>query len=128
MSWAARLAAFAEQKHPDAVSVDSADSRQSQPNGTICTIDIGAFSENHPFVTDLVERAAIQAEAMPVRRERKRPVSWAPAEDCPAPGDFCGGCAGQLWWRDTDPPRGWCCCACHPPAHLLPEQFRVVAA
>ncbi len=76
---------------------------------------------------DPVERAAIQAETIPARRERKRPVSWARAKDYPAPGDFCGCCAGQLWWSDTDPPRGWCCCTCHPPAHLQAGQFRVVA-
>ena len=80
-----------------------------------------------PFVTDRVERAAIQAEAIPVRRIRKRPVSWARADDEPASGDYCGCCSGSLFWSDTDPPRGWCCTTCHPPCHLQADLFRVVA-
>lgn len=80
-----------------------------------------------PDVFAAIERAAIQAEAIPVRLLRKRPVSWARAEDEPADGDFCGCCAGSLWWSDTDPPRGWCCTTCHPPCDLQAGQFRVVA-
>jgi len=76
---------------------------------------------------DPIERAAIQAEAMPVRRTRKRMMSWAQAEDIPKPGDYCGCCSGSLWWSDTDPPRGWCCTTCHPPCHLQAGQFRAVA-
>lgn len=76
---------------------------------------------------DAVERAAIQAEGNPVRWERKRPVSWARTEDHLAPGDYCGCCAGLLWWTHTDPPRGWNCCGCNPPAHSQAGQFRVVA-
>ena len=127
MSWAARLASFAKQTLPDAVSVFSVDSPQSQPIDTIGTIDMGAFSENRPFITDPIERAAIQAEALPVRRIRKRPVSWARPDDEPAPGDYCGCCSGLLWWIDTDPPRGWRCACCYPPCHLQAGQFRAVA-
>ncbi len=76
---------------------------------------------------EAAERAAIQAEAVPVRRLRKRHVSWSRAEDEPAPGDYCGCCSGQLFWCKTDPPRGWRCSTCHPPCHLLAGQFRVVA-
>jgi hypothetical protein len=78
-----------------------------------------------PF--DAIERAAIQAEGQSVRRLRKRHVSWSRADDEPAPGDYCGCCAGQLFWSDTDPPRGWCCTTCHPPCHKQPGTFRVVA-
>lgn len=86
-----------------------------------------APSDDRPFAADPVERAAIQAEAMPVRRLRKRMVSWEQADDEPQPGDFCGCCCGSLFWSDTDPPRGWCCTTCHPPVHLQAGQFRVVA-
>jgi hypothetical protein len=44
-------------------------------------------------VYEATERAAIQAEAMPARRHRKRPVSWARPDDEPMPGDYCGCCA-----------------------------------
>jgi hypothetical protein len=82
---------------------------------------------DRPFVTDPLERAAIQAEPMPVQSLRKRPVSWARAADEPAPGDVCGCCASRLWWTETDAPKGWRCACCHPPAHLQPGQFRAVA-
>jgi len=127
MSWAARLAALSGPKCPNADSVFSADRPENRPNGTIGTNGIGVFSDMRPFVTDPVERAAIQAEAQPVRRIRKRPVSWARADDEPAPGDYCGCCSGSLFWSDTDPPRGWCCTTCHPPCHLQVGQFRVLA-
>ena len=108
-----------------------ADNHHNRPNGINGTIDIEVFSENRPFtcdsLEDSVERAAIQAEDQPVRRLRKRPISWARADDEPAPGDFCGCCSGSLWWSDTDPPHSWCCTTCHPPAHLQIGQFRVVA-
>ena len=80
-----------------------------------------------PFVNDPIERAAIQAEGLPVRRIRKRMMSWARAEDEPQPGDYCGCCEGQLWWTESEGSRGWCCCRCHPPCHLQPGEFRAVA-
>ncbi len=82
---------------------------------------------NRPFVDDPEERAAIQTEAMPVRRIRKRMTSWVQASDEPQPGDHCGCCSGSLWWTQSEAPRGWCCCRCRPPVHLPPGAFRVVA-
>jgi hypothetical protein len=84
-------------------------------------------STSQPFVDDPAERAAIQAEAMPVRRIRKRMMSWARADDEPQPGDYCGCCKGSLWWTETETPKGWRCHWCHPPVHLPPGAFRVVA-
>ncbi len=82
---------------------------------------------DRPFVNDPVERAAIQAEAMPVQRIRKRMVSWTRPDDVPQQGDYCGCCSGSLFWSDTYLPRGWCCTQCHPPVHLQAGQFRVMA-
>ena len=79
-----------------------------------------------PFADDAEERAAIEAEDMPVRRTRKRMVSWANPDDIPQPGDYCGCCSGALWWTTTATD-GWCCCCCHPPAHLKPPEYRVIA-
>lgn len=113
-----------------AISRDTVDTADNAPPktglvpGSVNTVNSVMAS---PEVFAAIECAAIQAEGLPVRRERKRPVSWAQVEDEPAPGDFCGCCAGALWWSDTDPPRGWCCTICHPPCHLQPGQFRVVA-
>ncbi|MDE2344699.1 MAG: hypothetical protein KGL63_15145 [Betaproteobacteria bacterium] len=76
---------------------------------------------------DLVERAAIQAASMPVQHIRKLMTSWAQASDEPQPGDHCGCCSGSLWWTESEAPRGWCCCRCHPPVHLPPSAFRVMA-
>ena len=106
----------------------SAESAVSQGNGNQNVGGESMSIDSAPYVDDPIERAAIEAEDKPARRVRKRPVSWARSDDEPAPGDFCGCCAGLLWWSNTDPPRGWCCCTCHPPAHLQPGQFRVVAA
>lgn len=103
---------------------DSADSADTPP-ASVSTVS-SVIARHDAF--EAIERSAIQAEALPARRERKRPVSWARAEDCPAPGDFCGCCAGQLWWSDTALPRGWRCCTCHPPVHLEDGQFRVAAS
>ena len=80
-----------------------------------------------PFADDAEERAAIEAEDMPVRRTRKRMVSWANPDDEPQPGDCCGCCSGALWWTSSPAPDGWACCWCHPPAHLAAGQFHVVA-
>jgi hypothetical protein len=151
MSWAARLAALSEVNLPDAVSADSVDSPQNRPNGskdtngkgdfndnhpqampvqarangTIGTIDKGEIGDNRPFADDPEERAAIEAEALPVRR--LRPRAAGPGQ--PQPGDYCGCCKGSLWWTETEAetPKGWRCCCCHPPAHLAPGQFRAVA-
>ena len=79
--------------------------------------------DNRPFVDDPIERAAIQAEAMPVRHLRPRVAG----QGQPQPGDYCGCCRGQLWWAETDTPKGWRCCRCHPPGHLQAGQFRAVA-
>jgi hypothetical protein len=78
-----------------------------------------------PFADDPEERAAIEAEALPVRR--LRPRAAGPGQ--PQPGDYCGCCKGSLWWTETEAetPKGWRCCCCHPPAHLAPGQFRAVA-
>jgi hypothetical protein len=76
-----------------------------------------------PFVDDPEERAAIQAEALPVRHLRPR----AAGQGQPQPGDYCGCCKGSLWWTEAEAPKGWRCCCCHPPAHLAPGQFRAVA-
>jgi hypothetical protein len=153
MSWAARLAALSGANLPNAVSADSADSPKNAPNGTIGTIGNGGFndnaphalprhkgaidtngtidkggnSENRPFVDDPEERAAIQAEALPVQRRRKRMMSWAQPEDVPKPGDYCGCCEGQIWWTSAPVADGWCCCRCHPPACMEPGTFRAVA-
>ncbi len=88
---------------------------------------LAALANDKGASVDPVERAAIQAEAVPVLRLRKRHVSWSNAGDEPAPGDYCGCCSGQLFWCDTDPPRGWRCCRCHRPCLLEAGQFRVVA-
>lgn len=79
------------------------------------------------FSDDPEERAAIVAEDMPVRHTRKRMVSWADPDDEPQPGDCCGCCSGALWWTGTPAPDGWACCWCHPPAHLQPPEYRVIA-
>jgi len=76
---------------------------------------------------DAAERAAIQSEGIAVQRIRKRMMSWARPDDLPQPGDYCGCCSGSLWWMESEAPRGWCCCRCHPPVHLQAGQFRVVA-
>ncbi len=54
-----------------------------------------AAPNDRPFVDDPEERAAIQTEAMPVRRIRKRMTSWVQASDEPQPGDHCGCCSGS---------------------------------
>ncbi len=82
---------------------------------------------SRPFVNDPIERAAIQAEAMPVRHIRKRHPAWHDATDEPQPGDRCGCCAASIWWTETANPKGWRCHWCHPPAHLQPSAFRAVA-
>jgi hypothetical protein len=86
-----------------------------------------AAPADRPFVADPVERAAIEAESLPVQNVRKRPVSWARAADEPTTGDFCGCCGGHLWWSESDEPKGWRCCSCRPPAHLTAGAFRAVA-
>ena len=120
MSWAARLATLSGATSPNA---DSADSPKKRPNDTNDTNDIGVFPGNRPFVDDPEERAAIQAGAMPVRHLRPRVAG----QGQPQPGDYCGCCRGQLWWAETDTPKGWRCCRCHPPGHLQAGQFRAVA-
>lgn len=125
MSWANRLAALANKKLPHVDSADSADSVKLAPIGTFDTNDTSGF----PEITsdDVAERAAIQAEALPVRRLRSRPMSWAQAEDIPSPGDFCGCCAGALWWEAVPHRDGWHCAYCRSPSHLPAEKVRVVA-
>ena len=149
MNWAARLATLSEPKHPNVDSADSADSPKIRSNGTIGTngieefscnapqsaaiqnrpndtngaIDKGGFHDKRPFADDAEERAAIQAEAVPVRHLRPRTAG----QGQPQPGDYCGGCRGQLWWTETEAPKGWRCCCCHPPQHLQAGQFRAVA-
>jgi hypothetical protein len=76
---------------------------------------------------DPVEFAAIQAGDRPVRHVRNRMTSWADVADEPMPGDFCGCCAGILWWTKTAAPLGWRCTWCHPPNDLPAGQFRVPA-
>lgn len=98
-----------------------------QPGHSVNNVNIVTGAANPLFFDDAVERAAIRAEALPVRRTRKRMVSWADPADVPQPGDYCGCCSGALWWTDATPPRGWCCTTCHPPAHLEAGQFRVAA-
>lgn len=83
----------------------------------------GKEAASLPFINDPAERAAIQAEAMPVRHLRPR----AAGQGHPKPGDYCGCCKGSLWWTEIETPKGWRCCMCHPPAHLEPGQFRAVA-
>lgn len=149
MIWAARLAAMPRVNLSNVDSVDSVDSPKNRPIGTIGTIDNGGFIdiapqelpqgggaigtidtidmrgkiENQRFDPDPIERAAIEAEAMPVRRLRAR----AAGTGQPQPGDFCGCCAGAVWWIEAEAPKGWRCCCCHPPAHLQPGQFRALA-
>jgi hypothetical protein len=90
------------------------------------TVNIVTGTANLLSFDDAVERAAIRAEALLVRRTRKRMVSWSNPADLPQPGDYCGCCSGALWWTDAATPRGWCCTTCHPPVHLEAGQFRVV--
>ena len=123
MIWAARLAAMPEVNLSNVDSVDSVDSPKNRPIGTIGTIDMRGKIENQPIDPDPIERAAIEAEAMPVRRLRAR----AAGTGQPQPGDFCGRCAGAVWWIEAEAPKGWRCCCCHPPAHLRPGQFRALA-
>jgi hypothetical protein len=78
-------------------------------------------------VGEAVEAAAIAVQDLPVQRLRKRMVSWAQPDDEPAIGDFCGACAGQIWWTRVPKADGWCCCTCHPATHLAPGQYVVRA-
>jgi len=66
------------------------------------------------LLDDASEREAIRAEA------NWRPASWADVADTPHPGDWCGCCRGQRWWREREEPRGWRCLACHPPPITCP--------
>jgi len=86
-----------------------------------------ALDRHANIADDAIERAAIQAEALPVRRLHKRMVSWANMNDNPMPGDFCGCCFGALWWTAAPKANGWCCARCHPPAHLEAGQYEVRA-
>jgi hypothetical protein len=62
------------------------------------------------------------AEREAIRRQGNwRPPAWAETEEAPRPGDWCGGCRGQRWWRParprTDglaPGPGWRCAVCRP--------------
>lgn len=68
------------------------------------------------------ERAAIKAEGRPVQRIRART-----GDSIPKIGDYCGCCKSSLWWTETEAPKGWRCCYCHPPAHLAPEKYKAMA-
>jgi len=62
---------------------------------------------------DAAERAAIRAEG------GWRPPAWAEEADAPMPGDWCGCCRGQRWWRPAKPRSdgpapGWRCAVCRP--------------
>ncbi len=118
MSWASRLAALSEAKSLYANSADSAESPKDTPIDINGTIDNEGICTKSPFVDDPIER-----EAMPVRHLRPR----AAGHGHPQPGDYCGCCKGSLWWTETETPKGWRCCCCHPPAHLEPGQFRAMA-
>jgi hypothetical protein len=78
---------------------------------------------DRPFSDDAEERAAIQAEALPVEQiaiytQRDRP---------PQPGEFCGGCRGRIFWTEVAASKGWRCCRCHGPAHLVAGEWQAVA-
>jgi hypothetical protein len=118
-------------------TMDTLGAQAPEPGQSVKSVKsvIGAKNDNAtqpppgdaPFIDDPVERAATEAEHLPVRNVRKRNVSWTPSSDEPAPGDYCACCGSHLWWTETTAPKGWRCTRCHPPAHLEAGGFRAVA-
>jgi hypothetical protein len=82
-----------------------------------------APGDEHQHATGGLLRAALM-----------RPASWTERPDCrPAPGAWCGCCGrippayGGRWWQEREAPKGWRCWTCHPPDHLKPAKYLVVA-
>jgi hypothetical protein len=144
MTWAARLAALSEAKHP--MSLVPIVSLAFQ-NDTNDTIGKGVFSAK-PGATDPSARlrcarcgtpsppfsvvvnpdlwqCAACLPAEPVLFAL--PVSWADTSLVPTPGARCRCCRGRAWWTEATSPRGWRCSTCHPADHLPPERRREVA-
>jgi len=84
----------------------------------------------YPVLSEAEHRAATGGL---MRAALMRPPAWGERPDCrPTPGAWCGCCGrnppaeGGRWWTESEAPKGWRCCVCFPPTHLLEGRYRIV--